>query len=236
MKRHVAATTLALVLGLTACQQTRLETRTFELQHIRAEEAADAIEPYVFSDREGAPGRISLFSDGLTVRETEDNLNRIQRVLERLDRPRPGVRLRFQVIQADGGDSDPRIEHVESLLRDLFRYEGYRLLEEAQLMAGERSHSEQMLDLDGQPARLVAEVHRIRTGGEGGTVTLLVSLERGTGRGSPDLISTTVTLRLGQTAVLGSSRPGADREAVILTVRPELADAAPVNPPRRDGG
>lgn len=223
--KPVAASILALVAGLAACQESRLDTRTFELKHLDASEAASAVEPYVFTDRDGAPGKLSLYSDGITVRETEDNLEKIQRVLERLDRPQPGVRLRFQVIEANGGESDPRIEHVRSLLEELFRYDGYRLLEQAQLLATEGSYNEQRIVLDGRPARIVSRVERIRKGSEGNFVKLMVTLVD-EGPRSGEIMSATVTVRLGQTAVLGSSRSGAEGEAIILTVEPELAEAS----------
>lgn len=229
---------LALAAGLAACQENQLQTRTFELKHLDAAEAASAVEPYVFADREDAPGKFSLYSDGITVRETEDNLKKIQRVLERLDRPQPSVRLRFQVIQANGAESDPRIERVRSLLEDHFRYEGYRLLEEVQLMATEGSRNEQRISLDGRPARIVSRVDRIRRGSDGDFVKLALSLID-EGPRSGDIMSATVTVRLGRTAVLGSSRAGADGEAIILTVETELADpesgpgtAAPAPSPR----
>lgn len=230
MKKLATTTMLVLVSGLIACQDARLQTRTFELQHLQAGEAERIIAPYVFTDRESTPGRISAFSDGITVRETTDNLDKIERVLESLDRPRPSVQLRFQIVRANGDGNDPRIEHLESLLRDLFRYEGYRLVDEARLMSAEGGHSRQRVALDGRPGRIVAEVSEIRTGegSEGsGSVRVLVALEEGEVAGpGTDVISTTVTLRLGQTAVLGSSRTGADGEAIILTVRPELADTS----------
>ena len=68
----------------------------------------------------------------ITVRETADNLDRIARALAQFDRPQPGVRLRFKLIEADGvATRDPRIADVEAALRGLFRFRGYRLITDA---------------------------------------------------------------------------------------------------------
>lgn len=198
-----------------------LETRTFELRHLRAEEAAEVVRPYVFDDRPSAPGAISHFPGGLTVRETPDNLERIERVLERFDRPQPGVRLHFQIIEADGfQDADPEIADVEAALRQLFRFEGYRLVADAQVGAMEGSGSSQVIQGErGEEFGIFANVGDIRTAGEGGSVELTVELMASpVGRA----ITTSMTVPVGRTVILGSARPDPSRATLILTVRPEL--------------
>lgn len=197
-----------------------LETRTFDLQYLHGEDARFIVQPYVYEDRPGAPGRMSTFDGGITVREVPENLDRIARVLEERDRPRPGVNLHFQLIEADGpGEPDARIEEVERVLRELFRFEGYRLLAETQLGSMEGGTGLQEFQTpDGASNQLHVQVHRIRGTPERGSVELEVRLF-GDATG---MMESGMTIPAGQTVVMGSSQPDAARGAVILTVRPEL--------------
>lgn len=220
--RAIRMLTAGLALALAACSaEPELETRTFELEHLRDEEAADVVRPYVFEDRPSAAGAISHFPGGLTVRETRDNLERIGRVLERFDRPEPGVRLQFQIIEADGFDgSDPEIADVEAALRQLFRFDGYRLVADAQVGAMEGGGSSQIIRGDGdEEYGIFANVGDVRTVGDGGSVELTVELMAAqVGRA----ITTSMTVPVGRTVILGSTRPDPSRPTLILTVRPQF--------------
>ncbi|NNM06155.1 MAG: hypothetical protein HKO65_13785, partial [Gemmatimonadetes bacterium] len=124
--------TVALVSGCDAFGTPKLDVRTFNLEHRSGYEAADLIEPYIFEDREGAPGDMNATMEAITVRESRDNLEKIGRVLEEFDKPIPGIRLRFQLIEADSfQERDPAIADVVDELENLFQFEGYRLLGEA---------------------------------------------------------------------------------------------------------
>ena len=197
-----------------------LDTRTFELQYLDPSEAVEIVVPYVYSDREESPGLVSAFSGGLTVRETSDNLDRIGRVLAEYDRPKPGVRLIFQLIEADGpGEPDPRIRDVESALRELFRFEGYRLIAETNLAAMEGTSSSQQLHEE--PHReffITARVHEIRGSADKASVALSVELMLPT---IGNAIQTSMAVPVGRTVVLGSTKQ-IDQPTLILTVRPEL--------------
>lgn len=197
-----------------------LETRTFEVRYLPFYQVERMVGPYVYTDRAGAPGELSVFDGGLTVRETRDNLDRIARVLEERDRPRPGVALYFQLIEADGpGEEDPRIQEVETVLRQLFRFEGYRLLSEARIGAMQGARGIQGLRTpDGGEYQLMADVRSIRGTPEHGSVEMEVRLH-----GSPEIyLETRITVPVGQTVVLGSSQLDPAGGATILTVRPEL--------------
>ena len=89
---------LALSVALAGCWGTpSLDTQTFRLQSLSVDAAGSIISPYVFTDRPDAPGAMSVFQGVLTVRETPDNLAKIERVLEEFDRPRHSLTLRFQL-------------------------------------------------------------------------------------------------------------------------------------------
>ena len=154
MKPLLTSVAAVLVLATGACSGPQLETQTFELQYLDANTAAGLIEPYIYFDRESAPGMVSTAGDMashlITVRETPDNLEKIARVLSKYDQPAPMVQLHFQVIEANGTTiKDPAIEDVESALRQLFRFEGYRLLAEAVLAGVAGSSMSQNLGGEG---------------------------------------------------------------------------------------
>jgi hypothetical protein len=219
MNRHLIA--LAVLLGI-ACRgsQPNIETQTFALKYLSPEEAGQLVDPYVFHDRVGTPGTMSGTQGALTVRETHDNLERIARVLSQFDRPRPLVRLTFHLIQADGAaTSDPAIADVETTLRKLFRFRGYRLVEEGVFSATEGSTVTQQLG--GAGYLIAAEIRRVAGTGDSAVVELQMHLS---GRGVQ--FGTQVGVPAGKTAVLGNV--GEDpRGTLILTVKPEVVSASP---------
>lgn len=220
---HLALWPAAVALFFACGGGPDLDTRTFELQYLNPDEAIGMVSPYVYSDREESPGRISAFSSGLTVRETSDNLDRIGRVLAEYDRPKPGVRLIFQLIEADGpGEPDARIRDVESALRELFRFEGYRLIAETNMAAMEGTGSSQQLHEPPREFFISAQVHEIRGLADRASVALSVELMLPR---IGNAIQTSMAVPVGQTVVLGSTKP-MNQPTLILTVRPELVTLA----------
>ena len=210
-------------LGLAVCEggPHLVATRTFELQYLDPGEAIQMVSPYVYAEREGAPGLVTGFTGGITVRETPEALDRIAEVLEQYDRAKPGVRLRFQIIEADGfTERDARIADVQSALEELFRFEGYRLLTETPLALMEGASSSQILAVDDRQFQIEAHLEQVRGTGARGSVELVVGLaEFGDGYGPS--INTTMAVPVGQTVVLGSAK-ARDKATLILTVLPEF--------------
>jgi hypothetical protein len=219
MNRRVLAAILVVLVG--ACRQgPRLETRTFGLKYLRGPEAAQIVNPYIYTDRPAAKGAVSFSDATLTVRETSDNLDRIARVLAQYDRPRPLVRLTFRLIQADGAAaSDPAIADVEATLRQLFRFRGYRLVQEGVFSANEGGEVTQQLGSGDYT--IAAEIRRVSGSGDSAIVDMQVHLV-----GRNVRFSTDVGVPAGKTAVLGNV--GEDpRGTLILTVQPQLISAVP---------
>jgi len=211
-----------LLLVLSACGRgPELDTRTFALTHLDPYEAQGLIAPYVFGDRAEAPGAMSVASAAITVRETPDNLQKIERVLAQYDVGRPGIQLHFQLIQADGPmPTDPRISAVEAELRKLFQFEGYRVAGEAVVYALDGSEISQTLSGAKMPAGIKQEYMveaRVRRGPENGLRLEEVSLYSMGGR----KLRTTVNVRPGQTLVLGSSSMEGATGTFFLTVTAE---------------
>lgn len=218
-KTTMALTTLAAVAALTACDRG-LETRTYRIEHLQAWEVNQLLEPYVYGEREGAPGSASASESAITVRETPENLRRIEQVLAEFDVPRPDVRLFFQLIEADGfTESDPRIADVEDELRKLFRFQGYRLAGEATVTVTDQADFHQGLRAEDGLFELYGDVYR--TGG--GSVRLGdVTLEGTDGW----RLQTSVNVSNGQTLVLGSQPKGETNATLFLTVRAESSGGA----------
>ena len=218
------ATVTALLLG--ACGPgPDLDTRTFELKYLRPGDASAIISPYVYADRPTGKGVVSVAETAITVRETRDNLDKIERVLAQYDRPQPTVRLTFRLIQADGVTAvDPAIADVEATLRKLFRFRGYRLVGEGVVSGIAGSPVSQMLGGRGMgyAAGLEAGIEHISGRGDSATVQLNVRLNL-----FPGTFQTRLNVPLGKTAVLGNVHGGRAGTAVILTVRPELVSASP---------
>lgn len=220
---------LGLLIALfSACTAgPELETRTFELKYVDASDARDLIRPYVY-DRPSQPGTVSEGSGpAISVRETRDNLDQIERMLAQFDRPPRAIRLFFQLIEADGAQpADPAIADVEAELRKVFRFEGYRLMSEATMTALGGAGLEQRL-FDQEPKRggwvsfdLRGVLGRPQGPGDSTQVSLEIRLHPS---GQPALFSAQVMVPLGKTMVLGTTRLPSGM-GIILTVRAEIAE------------
>lgn len=210
-------------LGSCAGENPSLETRTFEVRHLDLHSAYGMVEPYVFRDRPDAPGRIGIGEEArlLTIRETPDNLDRIERLLGERDRPAPGVTLHFQVIEAraEDGPVDPGIAEVEAALREVFRFGSYRLVAEtvvnaveggtiSQRVAGPAVHS-----IQGE----LRSVERADEGPASGRLTVVLWTDQHT-----RALETTVNAIDGRTVVVGTAGGSGEDSALILTVRPRF--------------
>jgi len=221
----IAAVGAILALGVFGCERDdtpELETRTFELLHLEDWVAQDLVEPYVYADRPGAPGKVSVVEGKLTVRETADNLHRIEETLLEFDRPKPAVRLTFQIIEANGGaEVDPRIAEVETALRRLFRFEGYRLVGEVMVHGTAGNQVFQEFDVPDLGASAIeATIRDVRSDSAGGSVQLEMRFHAG----SRTVFGTTVRVRAGQTAVLGRTPSSVGSRNIILAVNTEFQE------------
>lgn len=219
----VAVPLFVVTLMTGACRPGgQLETRTFQLTNLEADEAYHLLEPYIYQDREGVPGMMSATDDAITVRELPENLRRIEAVLAEFDRPLDGVRLNFMLIEADGfTGSDPAIADIEEELRKLFSFQGYRLAARAALQTVEDGFVSQVLGDRGY--EVAGRIHRLDVDESGGSLTMEVELS--------NLFTTTVSIPLGETVVLGSGQipdylrqDGSAVQAAILVVTPELVE------------
>jgi len=210
------------VLGVAVggCGRPEMETRTFRLEKLEASEAAHLVEPYV-SAVEGSSLRVVQGqSPALTIRQTPTALDRIQQVLAEFDRPDPTLTLRFRIIEADGFETDEEaLGDVLPVLRDVLGFEGYRSLGESQAIASAWGNVRQTIYSDQDYFQILCDIGEVRTADDGGSVRLEVALED---RGNR-VLSTEVTVPIGRTVVLGTSKTSPQRGAYILTVEPTYA-------------
>jgi hypothetical protein len=206
-----------------------LVVRTFTLRHMQPDDAAKLVAPYVMSAKGGvfeAGGAVRA----ITVRETPQVLARIDSLLRAHDRTPRVIVLRFQLLSADDTPTrDPAVAAIDSTLRRLFRFTGYRLLSEGSAIASEHEHFSLTLAAADERFALAGNVHGVRAVDGRGSIHVGVSLSRPAtavqermAGGGEVLLSTRVTVPIGQTAVLGSAAPGGKIQALILVIRPEL--------------
>lgn len=221
--------TLALALTMAACgaaADAALETRTFPIEYLDPAIARSLIEPYILSEgamiQDAVPG-----TPAISVRERREILDRIAATLDEYDRPTArSVALRFQIIEADGFEAtDPEIAEIESVLRELFRFEGYRLVGEAWVLGRGLSEFRQQVDDTGGGTNdlfhLNGSIRDIQVNPDGvGRVSLNVELWHGDH--DPFFVAE-ISVPIGQTVVIGGGKPAARERTLILAVRPEVA-------------
>jgi hypothetical protein len=147
-----------------------LETKTIELKHLKPAEAVNLLRPYLVN----AGGMVDMVSENMpivTIRDIADNIGRMEKVLAKYDHSPATIRLVFQLIEADTG---PRLvatagargleQDLESTLRSVLRFSGYRLLAQGVATSGENSNISQKLAKadEGWYYSLMADVGTIR--------------------------------------------------------------------------
>jgi hypothetical protein len=202
--------------------------KTVTLHHLTSAAAVKLLAPYVQTPG-GGVFEVSSGVRAVTIREVAKIYGDMIAVLNQFDREPGTVTLYFQLIAAESTTvRDPAVAGLDSLLRGVLRFSGYRLLSNTVVGAGEAERIEQSLTADGEPLSLVVIVTDLRVEGNDASVHLNVDLRRSpamitNGRAiSPTVLATGVTVPIGQTVVLGAATTGAKR-ALILTVRPQLA-------------
>ena len=197
----------------------QMETMTFEVKYLEMNRVYDLIEPYVFRDREKNPGTISISGHILTVRETMDNLSRVESVLRQFDIKQPKIILHIDVIEANGGDVDPAIADIQAELAELFKFTGYRRAAGGVLTATEGSSVEQSMGVGGGSYVFEARCGRLTE--DEGEWLLFIDLQLS--RYERNLLRTSAMIRDGQTTLVGTSLD-MDVKAVILAITLEIQE------------
>jgi hypothetical protein len=209
--------------------------KTVPLHHLRSQDAVKLLSPYVQTQGGGVyEASASSSIRAVTIREIQTVFNEMMAVLERYDRDPATVVLNFQLIAAENTNTrDPAVASLDTLLRSVLKFSGYRLLSTSVAAASEGQMVSQTISADGDPLLLSVQISELRSEGNDASVQLYVQLNRqsipatpqngGNGRPASELFSTGVRVPIGQTVVLGTSAAEGGTRAMILTVRPQLA-------------
>jgi hypothetical protein len=197
------------------------DVRGLSLRYLSGTEGASVLTGHVpasaiegWSERKGEPGGT------VYIRGSKAELEKAREVLARYDVAAPQVALKFQIIEADGfSESDSAIAPVESALRSLFRFKGYRMAAEAFLLAKSNTEAQQAIaGPDGVEYAIIVRVGDVlRREGKASA-----ELEARLMADHDQVLGTSVNVPDGQTVVLGTARPDAKRAALILVVTPEI--------------
>jgi hypothetical protein len=199
-----------------------LETRTFKLNALGPRTVAKLIEPYVYSDRKGSAGTLSVSDLGITVRERPENLKRIEEVLKKYDQV-TGITLRFTIVEAAdsaGGAVDPEILRA---LKAALRYPSYREVASSIVQGTVGGSVSQVVGSGDRRFVIAADLSDARRPSpqERGSVRLFVRMVVN----DSQVLEGAMVIPDSQTVVVGSAQPlGSDR-AIFLVVRPTI------NPP-----
>lgn len=216
--------------------QYPITVRTFALQYMHPDDAAKLVTPYV--DYTPSGGVFSAGSvRGITVRGMAPVLARVDSLLKANDRAPDRVRLNYQVIAAvDSAGIDPAIASLESGLRSVLKFNGYRLIAQGAVTGSENEMSEVTMDA-GPYQNLLAQtrVTRIDRSGDHGGVSMYVSLQGAyvtvNAANNSTILNTGLTAPFGEAVVVGTGAPlrlpmvnvpGNTYRALILVVRAEL--------------
>lgn len=205
-----------------------MEVRQYTLQVLTGSEATSLLAPYVPFEDGGGVWRSG--GSVISVIGTKRTLAVADSVLKSYDHPPATIVLRFMLIAAtDSAVKDSRIGEVDGELRRLLKFNGYRRVGEATSVVSEtQGFTSTMSTTDLFDFTVDGSVKNVRDG----RLSIAIQLRSGTTgliMGVPtsptarQLLSTTLTVPMGQTVVLGTAAADHGFAALILTVRPELA-------------
>ena len=200
--------------------------KTVPLHRLTSNEAVKLLSPYS-QTAGGGVFEVSPSVRAVTIREVPKVFAEMMLVLGQYDRDPASVTLNFQLIAAENSNTrDPGVAGLDSLLRGVLKYTGYRLLTTSVASASDGGIVTQTLSADGETFTLQVFVNDMRVDGNDASVHLAVTLTRNgvpsKGQTPSQVLSTGVTVPVGQTVVLGTSATDIGQRALILTVRPQL--------------
>ena len=216
-----------------------MAVRTFTLSRLSADQAARLIGPYAAGPNEGVfPG---ASSHEVTVRAPQQVLSVVDSLLREHDKAPTPVTLTFQLYAATDSVGDELPADIGSALHSMFRFKGYRLISQGSVTTNEDQSF--FVTLGTNRASGAPTLYGVRgnvesvTGAGKGTLPLTIRLSQVSPANAADLLSTGLTVPLGQTVVLGSGAvrlidmpaqgagSGVSTQALILAVHPDAVRA-----------
>ncbi len=200
-----------------------LVTESFALRHQSVAEAAGLVYP-LLSER--GTVEVRPRADSLVIRDVRATVDRILELLADFDQPAQALALEIRVVSAQprsGSEEAPSglPEELVKRLRELLRYESYRLVAEAELATAEGREVRRALGggylVDFRVGRLDAD-RRIRLNG-------FRILRGAAAEDAKPLIHTNLNLRLDRPMVLGLARTESSDRALMVVLSCALAPA-----------
>jgi len=186
---------LALFLGTTGSISAQavpdakvpLEAKTIELKHLKPDEATNLLKPYLTSAF-GTVSSVSPTMPIITIKDSPENIARMEKVLAKYDHSPATIRLVFQLIEADTGmrlvaaaNNNKVSSDLDATLRSVLRFSSYRLIGQGMATTGEDTYFYQKL----ATADTVGWVYTYDITANVGTIRLSdATLQAGTVRGA----------------------------------------------------
>lgn len=219
MVARVTRWALALVLAAVASEAGEL--RVYGVRHRPVRELAALIEPLL--SPEGS-FTIQPKFNMLTVQDDPDALERVAKFLAEWDVPPPSFRVRVRVLLGTTtaptpGPAGPLIEGLGADLSKVFRYTSYQEVDTIQVTATEGSTVEAAA---GSRYHLRFALRAVARDPERVQLAQFEVSRREPGAGANEVLRsvlrTTVTLEVGQTAILGAARSEGASQGLILVL------------------
>ena len=203
--------------GAAAQAEPPLLVHAYTLRHQPAAEALVLVHPLL-----SPQGSVQLQPGGntLVVRDEAAVVERVSALLREFDHPALRLALRIQVVRAgDGGDGERLDPELTERLRELLRYDSYRVVAAADLEGREGELASYEL---GEEYRIAFQLGTLMSGERLKLHDFEVT-RRG-GREDPRrLLRTQVNLRLGRPMILGLAKDESSRRALLLVLTCTLA-------------
>lgn len=229
---------LILLLALTSLEaetvENRIEPVALELQaytmvHQPAEEAVRLLIPLL--SEQGAV-ELQPGSNTVVVRDLPDRVGRVLQVLRDFDHPSSPVRMEIQIVRAEVGDASLGNEELlspelVSRLKELLRYDNYRLLAGTHLAVNEGEQvSYRFGDEFGVGFRLGTLLENGRVKLHGFRILRdLAASGAADGFGERQLIHTNLNLWLGKPMILGLAKAESSDKALMVVLKCDLEGA-----------
>ncbi len=194
-----------------------LLVHAYTLRHQPAAEALALVHPLLTRR-----GSVQLQPGGntLVVRDEAAVVERVAELLREFDHPPHELALRIQVVRAgDGGEGEALDRELAARLRELLRYDSYRVLASADLAAREGDETTYEL---GEEYRIAFQIGTLMAGERLKLHDFEVTRRTGAEQGRR-LLRTQVNLLLGRPMILGLAKDESSRRALLLVLTCTLA-------------
>jgi hypothetical protein len=208
---------LAGAVAATAQQEPALLVHAYTLRHQPAAAALGLVHP-LLSQR----GSVQLQPGGntLVVRDESAVVERVAALLREFDHPAQKLAIRIQVVRAgDGGEGATLEAELAERLRELLRYDSYRVMAAADLEAREGEGVSYEL---GEEYRITFQLGTLMSGERLKLHDFEVTRRAGDEE-QRRLLHTQVNLRLGRPMILGLAKDESSRRALLLVLTCTLA-------------